>query len=292
LGGISDFICAETSKAQAPIVFGANFSMELIMISRFSGDMVIRNYSKNIEELIEETFEYATNYTLTESKDFNVTFQSVNATFLPPAPIDKSKVLIKVLVRAKNSTTQSRLMEVAEGSKFAQYLNDSFNDFFAEAEISINVYSIAGVILNITSTQVPETTGIFETTGLIETSTGIFETTGISETSTGVIETTINVVETTPEATAPVSEEETSSRFKLVPWMIAVIVIAAVILVAVLIGICAACMTYNTSKKGRKVQNNKESVPMIATGDIGNQAVCETGKGRTRVPDEEDEVYV
>jgi len=274
---------------------GVNFSMGIIFNSS-AGIEYLTTFLTNISEAIEDSCEDASNHTLEVIRDFEVIAyinknQSSNPFYQGEAVISSVgkqmyAIMIEVLVICRNDIIKNKLQTIVQGQPFGQYLNQSFYLIFKNlTSFSTFVYSVNNqvIIPGISSTLVPQTTML---------------PSALNMTSTYMMEPT--------KATGSITQKAKHFLRKLVPWMIAVIVIAALIFCLLLIG-CCACMKrlhdHMSNKQSCADDKNRENLPMInnnqylgqQTGNqytdpaVGNQYANKP----TRIADEEDDqIYV
>jgi len=235
LAGISDFICILTPQlpiitttstpnvTSTPNITTPGFSLQLFITSQWSALSLLVNYSNNIEDLIEASYEASCNFTVERDTDFTVQILSISSAILgvnasTPQQNETAMhtVLVTALVQAFNTKVENLLIEVSKTEPFSAFLNFSFSLFFQNNAMTVQVYGINGQILNSTSTttQAPQTTPT--------------EVTSTTSTST-----------TTMSATSNASKE---SKDDVLPWIIAVIVLSIILICLILGGLCALCM--------------------------------------------------
>jgi len=140
----------------------------------------------------------------------------------------------------------------------------------------------------------------FETTQLTINTTA-FQSTLLSELNISDLNMTTTSYAVTPKPTDSITDKAKRFFNKLVPWMIAVIVIGAFLLCLLLFGLCALC--FNRKNRNQECEKDtKEQVPMIVTNTVASQYIETTKSNKTdqqytskhaSVPDDDDDqVYV
>jgi hypothetical protein len=199
-------------------------------------------------------------------------------------------VMIDAMVMASNNEIKDLLVALAQGNEFSQLLNNSFYLFFqsVDGNAMVYVYSVDNVLIfnasEFSTTQIESTQLMFNTTAFL--STLLPE---LNMTSTSYIQ----------KPTDSITDKAKKFLNNLVPWMIAVIVIGAVLLCLLLVGLCMCCSRRNRNQEMEK--DTKEQVPMIVTNTVASQYIETTRSNKTHqytnkatsVPDEDDDqVYV
>jgi hypothetical protein len=287
LAGISDFICF---MSQPQIIFEGNFSLQLLMTSRIPVD-ILMNYLQNISDLIEIVFEDVSNDTLVADTDFSVECKTINETdILPILPLMYT-VIIDAVVYCADNDTEEMLKTLAQGDAFAHLLNHSLYLFFQtinpDANAIIFVYSVDNaLIFNVSE---------FTTTGIEPSTTGFISTVFESTFFTTFNMSTTYIIPTV--ATDSIGDKARRILRKLEPWMIAVIVIGAVLLCLLMVGLCA--LLFSRKNRNNECENDaKEQVPMIVTNTVASQYIQTTKSNNqyasktARVANDDDQIYV